>query len=248
MAPPHNKRIKTLSVSRPFIYGNTAKKIGSIRPPNAPPEHTHIWKLFIKGLNNDDISYFIKKVVVKLHDTYPNPIRTLETPPFEITETGWGEFEINIKIYFIDSSNEKFLNFYHHLRLHPYKTPNQIASTEEASTATTTTENSNNATTKDEGKNDNSKKQDDDIVSSVIYDEIIFNEPNETFLNVLLSKPGNYLPSNSEEINEKNIVNGTIFSKQLESDEIDRINLRIDTVEKEINELKEKIKERLASK
>ena len=41
-----------------------------------------------------------KKVVFKLHDSYPNNTRTFtEGPPYEVTETGWGEFEIIIKIY-----------------------------------------------------------------------------------------------------------------------------------------------------
>lgn len=31
-------------------------------------------------------------------------MRTVTKPPYEITETGWGEFEIIIKIYFIDSA------------------------------------------------------------------------------------------------------------------------------------------------
>lgn len=31
-------------------------------------------------------------------------MRTVLEPPFEITETGWGEFELTIRIYFQDSS------------------------------------------------------------------------------------------------------------------------------------------------
>ena len=30
----------------------------------------------------------------------------LTKPPYEINETGWGEFEIVIKIYFMDSSEK----------------------------------------------------------------------------------------------------------------------------------------------
>ncbi|UYV79552.1 K02A2.6-like [Cordylochernes scorpioides] len=37
-------------------------------------------------------------------------------PPYEVTETGWGEFEIAIKIYFIDP-NERPVSVYHVLKL-----------------------------------------------------------------------------------------------------------------------------------
>lgn len=38
-----------------------------------------------------------------------------------MSETGWGEFEIAIKIYFHAASGEKPVTLYHHLRLHPYE-------------------------------------------------------------------------------------------------------------------------------
>ena len=44
----------------------------------------------------------------------PSPVVT--KPPYEITETGWGEFEIIIKIFFIDP-NERPVTLYHLLKL-----------------------------------------------------------------------------------------------------------------------------------
>lgn len=207
MPPGVSKRVKTLSVTRPIIYGNTAKKFGEVRPPNAPAEHTHLWTIFVRGPQNEDISYVIKKVVFKLHDTYPNATRTIEAPPFELTETGWGEFEINVKIHFVDEANEKMVSFYHHLRLHPYYNVKS------------------------------EKQKPNDEISSIFYDELVFNEPNEEFFNILMSKPGNLLPSNKTE--------ECIFSKQLEQEEIDRINIGIEKVEQEIKELKSKIAKQL---
>ena len=198
MAPSISKRIKTLSVSRPVIYGNTAKKMGSVKPPNAPAEHTHLWTIFVRGPQNEDISYIIKKVVFKLHDTYPNPLRSIEAPPFELTETGWGEFDINIKIYFVEEANEKMLNFYHRLRLHPYANPAQIANNEN-------------------GNNPPGRNAKDAEVSSVFFDEIVFNEPNEEFFKILMSRPGNVLPSNK--------TDNCVYSKQLEQEEIDKIDI-----------------------
>lgn len=178
-----------------------------MRPPNAPAEHTHLWTIFVRGPQNEDISYLIKKVVFKLHDTYPNATRTVEAPPFELTETGWGEFEINVKIHFVDEANEKMVSFYHHLRLHPY----------------------HNVKAEPQAPNDE--------ISSIYYDELVFNEPNEDFFKILVSRPGNLLPSNK--------TDKCIFSKQLEQEEIDRIKIGISKVDNEIEELKAKIAKQL---
>ena len=40
--------------------------------------------------------------------------------PFSVTETGWGEFDITIKLYYVNESGEKPQTLYHYLRLHPY--------------------------------------------------------------------------------------------------------------------------------
>ncbi|KAJ9477594.1 Protein AF-9-like protein [Pseudozyma hubeiensis] len=70
--------------------------------------------------NKDDISHYIKRVQFKLHDTYPQPTRNVDKFPFHVTETGWGEFEIQIKIFFVPEANEKPLTLFHHLKLHPW--------------------------------------------------------------------------------------------------------------------------------
>lgn len=40
--------------------------------------------------------------------------------PFIVNETGWGEFDIAIKLYYVNDSGEKPQTLYHYLRLHPY--------------------------------------------------------------------------------------------------------------------------------
>lgn len=42
----------------------------------------------------------------------------VEKAPFEVGETGWGEFQLNIRIVFQDA-NQKPLNLTHHLKLYP---------------------------------------------------------------------------------------------------------------------------------
>jgi len=64
--------------------------------------HTHQWTVYVKPYNNEDMSTYVKKVHFKLHESYNNPNRIVTKPPYELTETGWGEFEIVIKIYFHD--------------------------------------------------------------------------------------------------------------------------------------------------
>lgn len=62
------------------------------------------------------MSAYVKKVTFKLHESYANPNRVVIKPPYEITETGWGEFEITIKIFFVDP-NERPITLYHVLKL-----------------------------------------------------------------------------------------------------------------------------------
>lgn len=89
------------------------------------------------------MSAYVKKIQFKLHESYGNPLRggfcisavvprtrllfqlyhgintfmlpiaVVTKPPYEITETGWGEFEIIIKIFFIDPNERPVstLNF-----------------------------------------------------------------------------------------------------------------------------------------
>ena len=65
------------------------------------------------------MSAYVKKVHFKLHDSYSNPNRVVTKPPYEVVETGWGEFEIVIKIYFQGrlSKAEKKLKINYLLRL-----------------------------------------------------------------------------------------------------------------------------------
>jgi hypothetical protein len=132
--------MKGTVATRALYYGNVASPLGGKKASDS--DHTHKWTILVRGVNNEDISFWIKKVTFRLHETYPNPQRSkyesltfyisnstntsclltaIEQPPFEVSETGWGEFEIAIKIYFHAASGEKPITLYHHLRLHPYE-------------------------------------------------------------------------------------------------------------------------------
>lgn len=81
MAPPSGagKRVKGRQVFRPFVYGTTARPFDdklNPKPPGTPDNHTHSWEVFVKGVDGTDITYWLKRVQFKLHDTIPNPVRS----------------------------------------------------------------------------------------------------------------------------------------------------------------------------
>jgi len=107
------KRIKG-SFERPIIVGSISNWLGKKADGYT---HTHRWTAYIRGMNNEELP-FIKKVVFHLHSSFKNPHRAVETPPYEISETGWGEFDLGVSIHYTDA-NEKTTELFHLLRLHP---------------------------------------------------------------------------------------------------------------------------------
>uniref|UniRef100_A0AC34G6G0 Protein AF-9 homolog n=1 Tax=Panagrolaimus sp. ES5 TaxID=591445 RepID=A0AC34G6G0_9BILA len=98
---------------KPIIYGNRAEKLSEKMPNN----HTHRWTVYVRSYNNEKLSNYVRKVQFKIHSDYKNPIQVVETEPYEITETGWGEFHVQIKLYFIDPMERQVLCS-HYLALH----------------------------------------------------------------------------------------------------------------------------------
>lgn len=81
--------------------------------------------------------------------------------PFEVSETGWGEFEMSIKLHYVSESNEKPQSVWHHLRLHPYG-PDELRA----------------------------KQIRDGEVDAWCYEEQVFNEPYEQFYDILTGGGG----------------------------------------------------------
>ncbi|KAG6866118.1 hypothetical protein C0991_008426 [Blastosporella zonata] len=174
-------RVRGVSIFRPIIYGNTATVLTQKERESLPsPDHTHRWTVAVRSAasaedsdqvgGSDDLSYFIKRVTFKLHDTYTNPSRNVDKAPFEVSETGWGEFDIQIRITFIQECGEKVIVVYHHLKLHPWTANGEpeIPPLEVAMKA--------------------------GPVHSWQYDEIVFHDPYQNFLNILTSHPVTHLP------------------------------------------------------
>ena len=52
------------------------------------------------GANNEDLTPLIERVIFQLHPDFNNPTRVIDTAPFHVSELGWGEFEVVIKVFF----------------------------------------------------------------------------------------------------------------------------------------------------
>ncbi|WFC97169.1 NuA4 histone H4 acetyltransferase complex and the SWR1 complex subunit [Malassezia brasiliensis] len=130
----------------------------------------------------DDLSYFIKRVQFRLHDTYAQPTRNVDRAPFSVTETGWGEFEIQIKIFFVPEAGEKPLTLLHHLKLHPW--PSGPVGTSVPAAAAAPTDGAPAPPLPP-------------AVHSWQYEEIVFPEPLEPFYELLLAHPPTPWPATS---------------------------------------------------
>jgi YEATS domain-containing protein 4 len=136
-----------------------------------PEEYnTHRWTIYVRGPNNEDLSHGIAKVIFQLHPSFPQPVRELTLPPFEVTEKGWGEFEVSIRIVWRDVS-EKALVLTHMLKLYP---PLETA----ALSGPDAKIESEDGDTKEIQVEGEVKL---DPVKSEVYDEVVFTDPTETF-------------------------------------------------------------------
>ncbi|KAF3335818.1 Protein AF-9-like protein [Carex littledalei] len=81
--------------------------------------NSHKWTVYVRGATNEDLSVILKRVVFQLHPSFNNPTRVIEAPPYEVSESGWGEFEIAISLYFHSDVCDKRIDLYHQLKLYP---------------------------------------------------------------------------------------------------------------------------------
>ncbi|KAJ0964167.1 hypothetical protein J5N97_029289 [Dioscorea zingiberensis] len=110
-----NKRLKDVEISFPIVYGTISFWLGK----KASEYQSHKWTVYVRGATNEDLSVIIKRAVFQLHPSFNNPTRVVESPPFELSESGWGEFEIAISLFFHNDVCDKQLDLYHQLKLYP---------------------------------------------------------------------------------------------------------------------------------
>lgn len=136
----------------------------------------------------------------------------IDRPPYQVTETGWGEFEIQVKIFFVPEANEKQVTMFHHLKLHPWLSPfgGQLASqpppslenrsAHEGQSQTDGVASSAPPSEAPPAQPSNSSMPPPPpppVVHSWQYDEIVFPEPTEAFYEILTAHPPTPLPATS---------------------------------------------------
>ncbi|GMP27187.1 hypothetical protein CsSME_00003291 [Camellia sinensis var. sinensis] len=109
-----NKRLKDVEICVPIVYGTMAFWLGR----KASEYQSHKWTVYVRGASNEDLGAVIRRVEFQLHPSFSNPLRVVESPPFELSECGWGEFEIAISLFFQSDVCDKKLALYHHLKLY----------------------------------------------------------------------------------------------------------------------------------
>ena len=166
------------------------------------------------------------------------PIAAIEQPPFEVTETGWGEFDIIIKVFFVPESNEKPLTFNHHLKLHPWPVDPILYA---QPTAT--------------GEPGMPLPAEGDAplpapvlspVHSWQYEELVFTEPTESFYATLLEHAPTPLPPTNRHarlLTHPLSAGGNIgeFSLEMETDEGKRIDKARDKTVEQIEEMRRQL-------
>lgn len=133
-----------------------------------------------------------------------------------MTETGWGEFEIQIKIYFVNEANEKPVTLFHFLKIRQYTGLEGLTPEEQL------IQQNNNP----------------DPVYSIQYDEMVFNEPTEAFYEILQKKGDARLPTGGRNAS-KNPKEP--FARDMENEELDRLQLAIRKVNEQIKAKKDAI-------
>ncbi|GER42314.1 YEATS family protein [Striga asiatica] len=109
------KKLKDSEICIPVVYGNIAFWLGK----KASEYQSHKWTVYVRGATNEDLGVAVKRAVFQLHSSFNNPTRVIDNPPFEVSESGWGEFEIAITLHFHSDITDKPLHLYHHLKLYP---------------------------------------------------------------------------------------------------------------------------------
>jgi YEATS domain-containing protein 4 len=124
----------------------------------------------------------------------------IEKPPFEVSETGWGEFEIQIKIFFVAEAAEKVISVSHLLKLHPRTVDNNgivvavppgtpIAATATAAATTAGGTGTDPAVAAAAAAAAATTGLDVSSVHSWQFDEVVFNDPTEALYNIMVQNP-----------------------------------------------------------
>ncbi|CAH8662062.1 unnamed protein product [Heterobilharzia americana] len=95
------------------------------RKPKPVNGRTHHWRCYVDSWNpRYPLSAFVKKVTFKLHNTFENPRQVVRQAPFAIEEDGFGTFQLQIEVAFLDCVTTFYydLTLFDQNALHTYRT------------------------------------------------------------------------------------------------------------------------------
>ena len=81
-------------------HSSFPKKGPTAHPPHPSAHRPPLFSETCTGANNEDLTPLIERVIFQLHPDFNNPTRVIDTAPFHVSELGWGEFEVVIKVFF----------------------------------------------------------------------------------------------------------------------------------------------------
>ncbi|KAI9672717.1 MAG: NuA4 histone H4 acetyltransferase complex and the SWR1 complex subunit [Alyxoria varia] len=116
------KRVKGTRIERPFVIGSESWPLDeTTRSKDIPEDHTKGWRVYVRVPDGQPtITAWLKKVTFRIFHTYANPVRVVEGPPYEIRETGWGGFQVEVRLFFVPEANAKPESRSHFLQLEPF--------------------------------------------------------------------------------------------------------------------------------
>ena len=91
---PGTTRLKDTELVVPIATGTVAFHLGK----KASEFQSHRWTAYVRSPQGGDLAHVLRAVTFTLHPSFQDHVRTIERPPFELTETGWGEFDIGVTV------------------------------------------------------------------------------------------------------------------------------------------------------
>lgn len=96
------KTAQKSNVRKTVVVGNTSTFVPDEQRDESA-NYTHKWMVYIRGPKEEPVLDWVKKVRIVLHESYhPNDKVEILHPPFQLERRGYGEFPIDIYLFFFD--------------------------------------------------------------------------------------------------------------------------------------------------
>ncbi|CAL1301366.1 unnamed protein product, partial [Larinioides sclopetarius] len=73
--------------------------------------YTHDWTVFVQGVNGNEIKHIVEKVIFHLPDSYPDPNRVKDKPPYALSESSSQGLSIEIDVFFCPEAKLKKVHY-----------------------------------------------------------------------------------------------------------------------------------------